>query len=442
MRRFIGGLAALAALSLPVPVLAQNSPYAGDWIVTARFGADTQTAPMTLKDEGGALTGTSGPLDEAAFFRMAIKGAVAGGAATLDMSFDGASIGRMMLKPVGGAMSGTATLYGTPMTITAVRPPVFSGPPKTHEYPAATYQRSYSGRGEPMLRIAPGDRVKTRTVDNTGQDKDLNWVTMPGNTLTGPFFIEGAMPGDTLVVHLERIDANRDTAKMAMSSQSPRLGLNQKAVSGGYVQSLAEDWDRIWILDRERGVARLRTPGPRLAGFEVPLNPMLGSIGVAPARNQAISAGDLGAFGGNMDFNRVTTGATLYIPVFRAGAWLSLGDGHAQQGDGEISGQGLETSLDVDFRVELIKGWSLGQVWMEDATHVMVMGIENSMDGALQAATTGLARWIKREHGLNDSEIAAVLSTLIEYEIAEVVDARPNVVAMIPKAALAVLRKP
>jgi amidase len=442
MRRFMGSVAALAALGLAAPVLAQGSPFAGDWIVTAQFGADTQTAPMTLKDDGAALTGTSGPLDEAAFFRMAVTGTVSGGAAALDMSFDGAAVGQMTLKPAGGALTGTAMLYGTPMTITAVRPPVFNAPPKAHEYPAPAYQRSYSGRGEPMLRIAPGDRVKTRTVDNTGQDKDLNWVTMPGNTLTGPFFIEGAMPGDTLVVHLERIEANRDTAKMAMSSQSPRLGLNQKAVIGGYVQSLADDWDRIWLLDRARGVARLRTPGARLEGFEVPLKPMLGSIGVAPARNQAISAGDLGPFGGNMDFNRVTTGATLYIPVFRAGAWLSLGDGHAQQGDGEISGQGLETSLDVDFRVELIKGWSLGQVWMQDATHVMVMGIENSMDGALQAATTGLARWIKREYGLNDSEIAAVMSTLIEYEVAEVVDARPNVVAMIPKSALAMLRKP
>jgi acetamidase/formamidase len=142
-----------------------------------------------------------------------------------------------------------------------------------------------------------------------------------------------------------------------------------------------------------------------------------------------------------MDYNRHVAGATIHFPVWRAGALLSLGDGHALQGDGEISGQGLETSLDVEFRVELIKNRSLGQVWSEDAESVMVSGVDNSLDLAFQMATTGMARWLKEKHGLNDSEVAALMSSSIEYDIAEVVDSRPHVVARMSKRTLAMLRK-
>jgi acetamidase/formamidase len=284
-----------------------------------------------------------------------------------------------------------------------------------------------------VLRIVPGDRVKTQTLDNEGKDALGQRKGMPGNTLTGPFFIEGAMPGDTLVVHLERVELNRDTAQMYSGT------LDQKAVQGGYPQEPAKDWGRTWILDRQKGTARLQKPGERLAALELPLRPMIGSIGVAPPLNQAIFAGDVGFHGGNMDYRRHTAGATLYLPVWRAGALLSLGDGHALQGDGEISGQGLETSLDVQFRVELIKRKSLGQVWSEDADYVMVSGIDNGLDSSLQMATTGMARWLKENHGLNDSEVAALLGSAIEYDIAEIVDPRPHVVARIPKKTLAMI---
>jgi acetamidase/formamidase len=259
---------------------------------------------------------------------------------------------------------------------------------------------------------------------------------MPGNTLTGPIHVEGAMPGDTLVVHLERVALNRDTAHMYSGT------LDQKAVQGGYAQEATPGWGRTWILDRKKGTARLEKPGGRLASLELPLRPMIGSIGVAPPLNQALFAGDLGFHGGNMDYRRHVAGATIYLPVWRAGALLSLGDGHALQGDGEISGQGLETSLDVEFRVELIKGKSLGQVWSEDEDYVMVSGIDNSLESSLQMATTGLARWLKDRYRLNDSEVAALLSTAIEYDIAEIVDSRPHVVARLAKSILAKIARP
>ena len=166
---------------------------------------------------------------------------------------------------------------------------------------------------------------------------------------------------------------------------------------------------------------------------------MIGSIGMAPPGAQALAAGDLGFHGGNLDYGRLSTGATLYLPVFRAGALLSFGDGHALQGDGEITGQGLETSLDVILTVELIKGRSLGQPWSEDAQFVMVSGVDNTLDEALKMATSGLARWIKERYGLDDSEVASVLGASVAYDIAEVVDPRPHVVARIPKTVLAML---
>jgi amidase len=259
---------------------------------------------------------------------------------------------------------------------------------------------------------------------------------MPGNTLTGPFVVEGAMPGDTLVVHLERVSLNRDTAKMYSGT------LDRKAVEASHAQAASPGWGRTWLLDRRKGVARLETPGARLRELEVPLRPMLGSIGVAPPLNMALYAGDDWIHGGNLDYSRMKSGTTLHMPVYRAGAYLFLGDGHAAQGDGEISGQGLETSLDVEFRVELVKGPGLGQLWSEDSENVMVHGIDNTLDASLQMATSGMARWLKTHYALSDSEAAALMSAAIRYDIAAVVNTRPHVVARMAKSTLAMLKKP
>lgn len=429
--------AALLALTLTSTNARAAEPrWQGEWDVTSSFSGDSASARMALRVEGSAIEGSSGPLDENSYFPLTTKGTAAGDRAKLDLFFRGTLVGRLELQAEGDEFSGSGHLYGVPVKVAGRRPTANQGPGRTHEFVPSAYHLYYSGRNPPVLRIAPGDRVRTTTLDNEGQDENLQWKWMPGNTLTGPFHVEGAMPGDTLVVHIERIELNRDTAKMHSGT------LNQRAVQGGYGQTPAPGWDRVWELDRAKGVARLRTPSARLADIEIPLRPMIGSIGVSPPQNQALSAGDLGFHGGNLDFNRITAGSTLYLPVFRAGALLSLGDGHALQGDGEISGQGLETSLRVQFRVELIKGWNLGQVWSEDAEFVMVSGIDNSLDTSLQMATTGMARWLKRNYGLNDSEVAALMSASVEYEIAEVVDSRPHVVAMMSKMLLAKIRRP
>jgi amidase len=318
--------------------------------------------------------------------------------------------------------------------VVGVRPQQAGRAPVVHDFKPTTFVLQYSARHAPALRIRPGDTVKTFTLDNEGRDAQLQYRGMPGNTLTGPIWVEGAMPGDTLVVKLNKVRLNRDTADMASS------GLDGRALLPGVAQVRTPGWNNTWVLDRERGVARPQSPTDKLAGLELPLKPMIGSIGLAPMMNQALMAGDVAFHGGNMDYDRVAEGATLYFPVWTAGALLSLGDGHALQGDGEISGQGLETSLDVELTVELIKGDALQQVWLEDADAVMVTGIENGLDASLQRATTGMSAWLKKRYGLNDSEIALLLSASIAYDIAEIVDPRPHVVARIAKSTLAMLK--
>ena len=413
---------------------AQTGTLDGKWNVTASFANGSSAAEMTLTQSGAAISGSSGPLDENRYFPVTLTGAVRGGTATLDVKRGTVAVGTISLSQRNGVMTGQGTLYGVLVTIAGERPPVAGAAARVHDFKPTTFVLQYSARHAPALRVRPGDTVKTFTLDNEGRDAQMQYRGMPGNTLTGPIWVEGAMPGDTLVVKLNKVRLNRDTASMASAM------LDGRALLPGMAQTPTPGWNRIWVLDRERGVARPQSPTEKLVGLELPLKPMIGSIGVAPMFNQALMAGDVAFHGGNMDYDRVAEGATLYFPVWTAGALLSLGDGHALQGDGEISGQGLETSLDVEFTVELIKGEAMQQVWLEDADAVMVTGIENGLDASLQRATTGMSAWLKKRYGLSDSEIALLLSSSIEYDIAEIVDPRPHVVARIAKSTLAMLK--
>ena len=173
----------------------------------------------------------------------------------------------------------------------------------------------------------------------------------------------------------------------------------------------------------------------------MPLRPFLGCVGVAPAGHMVFRSGYPGRFGGNMDYNRLTEGVTLYLPVSQPGALLFLGDGHAAQGDGELTGNALETSMDIEFSVDVMPRKSPGMPRAEDDEFLMAMGIAGSLTEGLQLATTEMARWLEERHKLNPSEVASVLGTAMRYDIAEVVDPLVNVVARVPKKALAQIQK-
>jgi amidase len=440
MRRLAPLLVALAAgFLVPVTAIAQpEAGWTGSWRLTINTADGSTTAPLDLKAEGGALTGTSGAVDENGFFGpLTVSGRLDGAEVVLTFAARTQPVASLRLRRNGSRLTGDGQVFGATASASAERTAASEAAtaPRILDYAPTTFHTQFSGRFAPVLRLRPGDSVRTTTLDNEGQDASLKWKGMPGNTLTGPFFVEGAMPGDTLVVHLTRVALSRDSAKMFSRVLSPRADPEPQTAASG--------WGRDWTVDRARGEARLAAPGDRLSGLVLPVRPMVGSIGVAPPFGQSIFAGDLGPHGGNLDYNRLVTGATIYLPVFQPGALLFLGDGHALQGDGEVTGQGLETSLEVEFRVELIKGKSFGQIWFEDADDVMVSGVDNSLDLALQAATSGLSRWLHERYGLNDSEVASLLGAAVRYDIAEVVDPRPHVVARLPKAVLArIVAKP
>lgn len=305
-----------------------------------------------------------------------------------------------------------------------------AGGPRRHEFVPDGYANEFSPHRPPVLTIWPGDSVHTRTLDSGGVDEHGVTRALFGNPQNGPFFVTGAEPGDTLVVKIERLRTNRDYA----DSLDGIVGRAQGQSLAAKTTDLGKP--RRWLLDPVRGVARPEK-ADALRGLEVPLRPMLGGLGVAPGFGwPAMSSGDSGRFGGNMDFNEVVEGNTVYLPVSQPGALLYLGDAHAAQGDGETTQYALETSMEVEFTVDLIKGKQIGMPRVESPTALMTLGQAGSLDDALRAATTGLVQWLQQDYGLSLSEAAQLLGTSVEYRVATLAGRNVGLAAKMPKARL------
>ena len=314
-------------------------------------------------------------------------------------------------------------------------PPRPQEAPQRREFVPTTFYRQFSAATAPVLTVNPGDMIHTTTVDAGGTDEKGVTRVLGGNPETGPFYVESTAPGDTLVVHITQLKLNRDWAESDdyLVDRATDRDLAVKMKDGG--KSVR------WHLDLERGLATPEKPGEHLTRYTVPVKPMLGCVGVAqnPA-GAAPGSGDSGRFGGNMDFNEIVDGATVYLPVNVPGALLYVGDGHAAQGDGELNGNALETSMDVEFTVDLIRGKSTQGPRFENDEYLMASGIGGSLQDALQMATTELARWLERDYKLSPNESNVILGTSIRYEIAEVVDPQVHIVAKVSKAVLEPLR--
>lgn len=417
---------AMATLALSAP-----SDIAGSWILyIISFGEETSPARVELKIDGDKLTGT---LNE-----LKLEGSVHGDTLTFTANRpNGAPFGTLEGKWNGKELRGTGHRGTESVEWVARRAPTLSGPPQTHTFEPTVFHRFFSGAIEPALRIKPGDTVRTSTVDAGGRDSKGTRRSNGGNPETGPFFVEGAMPGDTLVVKFNRIRLNRDSAFSGSRITTDALG-------AGYVRDAryADNFDSEWKLDREAGYAMLAHPSEHLKNYRVKLAPMLGCVAVAPPDKQTIRSGWLGSWGGNMDYNSVREGITLYFPVYQEGAMLFVGDGHAAQGDGELTGDALETSMDVEFTVDLVRGQSTGSPRAENDEYLMSMGIANSLPDAVRQATTQLARWLERDYHLTPNESAIVLGTAMRYDVAELVDPQVHVVAKVAKSAIAPISKP
>jgi amidase len=285
------------------------------------------------------------------------------------------------------------------------------------------------GSHEPVLRIAPGDTVITATVDAAGRDAAGAAVADHGNPQTGPFFIEGAEPGDTLIVHLDRITPSR-----ANGFTSTVLASN--VVDPEEARRLPARANADWRFDLTENTATLLTPETRLGRLTLPLAPMLGCFGVAPARGEAISTATSAQHGGNMDYRGFIAGVTVYFPVFVPGALFHLGDGHAVQGDGEIVGTGIETSMEVEFTVQLQKGRSIGWPRGETADHLFTVGNARPLDQALQHATTEMLHWLAADYGLDATAASILLGQCVEYAVGNVFDPAYTMVCLLRKSLL------
>jgi amidase len=280
---------------------------------------------------------------------------------------------------------------------------------------------------EPVLRLAPGTIVQTKTFSKPGDYYEGG--AWPGEV--GPFFIEGAAPGDTLVVRLLRLRPNRDTA---VSRYNP---YNISGVAGDNRTRMLNDplpaRSFTWKIDPTRTIGTLELPNSASKRIEVPLKPMLGRVAVAPAGQEAFGGLWPGDFGGNLDAADVREGATVHLPVFHDGALFYFGDGHALQGDGEIIGSGLETTMDVTFQFELIKGKRIRWPRIESDEHIMVAASMRPLIDALRIAYVELIEWLVADYGFEKMEAFQLASQLGEVRVANVVDPNYTVVAKFPK---------
>jgi acetamidase/formamidase len=305
------------------------------------------------------------------------------------------------------------------------------GPPRTIDFKPTDYANTFDPHRLPVLTIWPGDTVRTQTIDSGGVDATGTTRALYGNPQTGPFFIADARPGDALVVRIRRLRLNRDYADsldmIVRRLQAPALAARATEL-GKPVR---------WKIDLAKGTASPETAGGRLDSLAVQVRPMLGSLAVAPGNGSPpISTGDTGNFGGNMDFNEVIEGNAVYLPVQQPGALLYLGDAHAVQGDGETSQYALETSMDVEFTVDLIKGKSIDMPRVESPTQIMVLGQAGSLDDALRSATTGMVNWLAQDYGLSVSESAQLLGSSSKLSVANLAGRSVGIAVKIDKAIL------
>ena len=309
--------------------------------------------------------------------------------------------------------------------------------PHLIHFTPTSFSNLFTIHREPVLRLHSGDTVRTETVDAFGRDRHGIRRQTGGNPLTGPFYIDNALPGDVLAITLHGVSLNR-----------PYATTSQAFVSRSMPDSVIRQLDKRlplvrWHLDLQNHLGWPDSASDtydRLKNFKVALKPFLGCIGVAPDnKKEEILSFFQGPFGGNLDYSRMTQGVTLYLPVFHPGAYLYMGDAHAVQGDGEISGNALETSMDVTFSVRLISSSRLRLSYprAEDAEYLMTIGTHKDMQKALKIASAGMLNWLQQEYHVTLHEATQVMSTTMEYTIAEIADPEIVVVAKIRKEALA-----
>jgi acetamidase/formamidase len=290
------------------------------------------------------------------------------------------------------------------------------------------------GPAEPVAHVKAGGVLEANSLDCFG-----NALQKPGdpfslikidNPLTGPFFIDGAEPGDTLVVRI--LDLQVDS-KQGVGTFAPGFG----AANATHYTPMLETKplpERAWYypIDAEKKLITFQATD---SDFKVqfPLKPFLGCIGVAPASGEVRSSLVPAEFGGNMDAPEVSPGNTLYLPVNVKGALFYFGDGHAAMGDGEVAGSAVEVPMRAKFRFELVKGKSTGWPRFENEREIMTAGIYRPVDDAVRIAVVEMVHWMHHEYGLSEMDAYELFSKVGKLHLTEMVDPNYVVVASVDK---------
>ena len=247
----------------------------------------------------------------------------------------------------------------------------------------------------------------------------------------GPIYIEGATPDDTLVVRIQRIALNIDTGRSGTGGRG--YAVLTPTTSTPMLTERPPSRRHIWQIDRENLTASLDMPDSQMKRIEVALDPMLGRLAVAPRGDQAIQGGAPGNWGGNMDSPDAREGTTVYLPIFHEGAYFYFGDVHALQGDGEITGMGIESVADVTLQFDVIKGKRIAWPRYEDEEYIMVAGSVRPLMDAFRIAHVEMILWLETEYGFDRWDALQVLSQVGVARIANVVDPNFTVMAKFPK---------
>jgi amidase len=298
----------------------------------------------------------------------------------------------------------------------------------THRFHPKRYHNAI-GTAEPCFQLADGDTLITDTLDASGLDAQEVQAGHRPNPMTGPFFIEGAEPGDTLSVRIDRLTPSRATGW----TYSP---LAFTVLDPAAIPNRPTNERAVWNINSNAGTVRLAQPPRGLEAFAPALQPMIGCFGVAPPLGQAFSTATSAQNGGNMDYRLFAPGTTAWFPVSVPGALFYLGDGHACQGDGEIVGTGIETSFEMEVTFRVLKRsitWPRG----ETAEDIFTIGNARPLDQALQHATTEMVAWLGEDFGLEPRAASHVMGQVVRYDIGNVFNPAFTVACRIGKKWLA-----
>lgn len=296
---------------------------------------------------------------------------------------------------------------------------------ETHRFKPTTWSNVLADMA-PAIRVASGDIIITETLDAAGTDACGERKADRPNPMNGPIHVAGAEPGDALRVEILRIDPVSATGWT-------RAALSANVLEPEYARNLPPRDRAEWIVDRKTSTVRLEKPDTALRELVLPCAPMIGCFGVAPSGGEAISTATSSRNGGNMDYRGFAVGCSVSFPVFVPGALFFVGDCHALQGDGEISGTGLETCCEVELRLTVEKDRAIGWPRGETENRIFTVGNARPLDQALQHATTEMVVWLKSDYGLSDSDAAHLLGQTVRYEVGNVFNPAYTMICSVQK---------